>query len=85
MADVPDRIKERRGAKSTPCLTDALFGCIIARSTRALTPEVVGAPTSECDLVAAFQRQDFPRLVGAGDFEPQSFDDLARPADLLGV
>jgi hypothetical protein len=33
------------------------------------SPEVAAGSTSECDLVAAFQRQD-SGLVGARDFEP---------------
>src|SRR5215208_1998991 len=35
--------------------------------------------------VAAFEGQDFARLVGAGDFEAEPLDDLAHLRDLLGV
>src|ERR1700723_3238546 len=40
---------------------------------------------SESDLVAAFQRQDLPRLVGRRDLQAKSFDDLANLRHLIGI
>src|SRR5262245_18561300 len=37
------------------------------------------------DLVTALEREHLARLATARDLQPQALDDLARPADLLGV
>src|SRR6185503_17459171 len=39
----------------------------------------------EGDLVAALEAEDFAGFVGRGDLVAQTFDDLARELDLLGV
>src|SRR5665213_264574 len=42
-------------------------------------------PNSETDLVASFQRQYFPRLVGRCDLQAKPFDDLSNLRHLVGI
>src|SRR6187402_367593 len=46
--------------------------------------EIAAAPL-EIHLVAALERKNLARLVGAGDLQSQSFQDLPDLLDLLGV
>src|SRR5689334_8819076 len=39
----------------------------------------------KANLIAALQRQDFARIVGRGDLEPQTLDDPAHLSHLVGV
>jgi hypothetical protein len=43
------------------------------------------ASASESNFIAALKLQDFARVGGCGDLEPEPFDDLADPCDLGGV
>src|SRR5512139_971855 len=54
-----------------------------AQEQRQTLPLLNGS--SNLDLVAALEREDFTRLVRLRDFRPEAFEDLAYIGDLLGI